>query len=163
MFERRFAIGVKPDVDEAPSNLAVASMSGLGMMIANLLAPASTSMHGQRMEELVINIISNLLIAMLAGLAVEFVRNLERLQQLAIDRALTHQHERLSAETHHQLYSRVQSVGDDIRRLAQRVDGRDEHHGVAEKIGGLESSSNELKMELKQLMRSLEPSTEKIE
>jgi signal transduction histidine kinase len=141
----------------ASGNAALASLLSLGILLANLLAPATASMHGERMEEMVVNISSNLLLAFIAGLAVEFIRNLEGLQHQAIARALARQRERLTADTHRKLHSRVHAVVLDVRLLSEQLN---DPGATTEAIAGLEATSNELKIRLRTIMRSLDKPAE---
>lgn len=134
-------------------NVALASLLSLGILLANLLAPAAASMRAERLEDMVIDISCNLIIAFVAALAVEFIRNLDNLKQHEVTRALARQRELLTAETHRQLYSRVDAIDRDVQSLLEHTG---DHQTIAESIAAIEAGSNDLKTRLRKILRSLD-------
>ncbi|MCL4474045.1 MAG: ATP-binding protein [Actinobacteria bacterium] len=135
-------------------NTLMAMFLGSLILLANFLAPAAAQLHSLRVEDLLYNVDSNLIFALTAGLAVEFIRNMEAMQQRAISRALTRQRERLTAITHRELGDLVGGLGNEVSRLGLRLD--DSEAAGAGDISELELKSTHLKHKLRTILNSLE-------
>lgn len=134
-------------------NIALAGLQGGGLALAYVLLSGAGITSGETTEELVTSITSNLLIALFAGLIVEFVNSLMRLQGETIERALARQREQLTSEAHRQLFSLIHNLGLEIHagretgQTTRTEDGR---------VGKIEASSRELKQALRRIMMAID-------
>lgn len=134
-------------------NLRLASFLGVGMIAANQLAPPTPAMHDGRVEELVVEVISNLLLAVVASLGVEFLASLEKLKRGAVAQAVARQQEQLTSRTYEELHTKILELGKEIEGIrAQSRHG----HDFSESIAILESRSRDLTVRLRQIIRSIE-------
>ncbi|MHB1391182.1 MAG: sensor histidine kinase [Thermoleophilia bacterium] len=135
------------------ANLKLTLFQGAAIMAAYFLAFTSLPATSDNLEILITKITSNLILALTAGLAVEFVKSLEMLQVEAVTRALARQRGRLSTDTHRQLHSRVRDLSAEISTLLHSS-----WEGAISKktLAGLEQRSNEIKIRLRTILASLE-------
>ncbi|MHB8859601.1 MAG: sensor histidine kinase, partial [Thermoleophilia bacterium] len=141
-------------------NIVLTLFLNTGIFLAYLLAPAASEpvVRGLRLEEPLQHTTIFVILAFSAGMAGEFIRSLEFLQQQAIDRALTREREILSAETHRQLYDGVFGLGEEIRAM-QSAGPSAAGTIEAGSVEHLKYSSSELKKRLRTILASLEDDT----
>jgi len=140
----------------ASRNLVLAAVLGAGMIFASLLAPPEASMRLIRLEQLFIEGMDNLILAVLAGLACEFIRSINALRAGVVDIALERHRASLSAETHRGLYQLVESLKRDISapRIGD-VDGSSEEYHAGFIIS-LETRSTLLKKRLRSILGAID-------
>ncbi len=127
-----------------------------GIIAAFALAPPATAgiLPGHHIEEPLQHTTIFLILGFSSGLAGEFVKNLEALQQQAIRRVLSRQREQMCARTHRQLHALVSQLGNDIAALTSA--GREQKPLEAEAVARLEGRSTDLKVRLRAIIRSLD-------
>lgn len=137
-------------------NLVLALMLGAGMIFASLMAPPEVSMSLVRTQDLYINVIETIIFALLAGLSIDFVRNINSLRNGVVEIALEQHRVNLSTETHKGLYQLVENLRREIR-----APGNLDVHGISEEhlvsyIKSLETRSTHLKSRLRSILNSID-------
>lgn len=136
-------------------NVALTAVLNAGVFISHALSSESSlgQLPAGGYEAALQHMTIFFILAFSAGLASDFVRGLESLQQTAIDRALARQREQLTAETHRQLYDLSGRLGEEISTLLDR-----QAEGPLDSVltRKLEQRSDDLKARLREIIRSLE-------
>ncbi len=144
-------------------NLGMTMVLNAGILLAHAIAPESSvgALPGVRYEAALQHMTIFSILAVSAGLAGEFIDSLEGLQIQAVSRALNRQRERLTAETHQQLQSLVEALGDEIHQVSKRIAADPAAQVDPACCERIEGSSTNLKLKLRSIMRSLEePATD---
>lgn len=140
----------------ASRNLALAMIMGTGMIFASMLAPPESSAGVMRIQQLFIDVMDNLILAVLAGFACEFIRSINTLRTDVIDIALERHRASLSAETHRSLHQLVENLRRDIGTPQIRdAEGslEDFHAGF---ISSIEMQSALLKKRLRSILGAID-------
>ncbi len=132
-------------------NVALAAIMAAGLMAASLLVPPDASQQLQRTELVLSEIMDNLVLALLAGFTVEFIRSIDGLRSGAVRTAVDRQRERISVSTHQILHGLVHDLRQDVLSL-----DRDGEHSAQGLSAGLEETSARLKVRLRSILDSLE-------
>ncbi len=138
----------------ALKNLVMTLLLNAGIVAAYQLAPATlvATFPGGRLETPLQHSTIYVILAVSAGLAGEFVKNLESLQIKAITRVLARQRVNMTAETHRQLDSLVTGIRQEFQELSAETTGSLDSHGLK----GIESRSSYLKTRLRSILISLD-------
>lgn len=137
-------------------NIALAAWQGALLSLAFVLLSTSTGTTPDTIEEVITSITSNLLIALFAGLIVEFIASLKSLQDETIGQALARQREQLTGEAHRELYTLIRSLGLDI------LDTRPVNPAGDGYLGKIESRSRELKQALRRIITAIDQQEESV-
>jgi hypothetical protein len=138
-------------------NFILALILGAGLIFASAMAPPEASAGILRQEELFIEVMDNLILAVIAGFAFEFVRSIDTLRAGLVDIALERNRAALSAETHRGLYQLVESIRNDVS--GWQVPGHsDAMPGEFSEgfVSSLETRSTMLKSRLRKILASID-------
>ncbi|MHB9111197.1 MAG: hypothetical protein ACYC4D_00995 [Thermoleophilia bacterium] len=137
-------------------NLVLALILGAGIIFASILTPLGASMSQMRHEELFINVMDNLILAVIAGMVFEFIRSINNLRAGVVDIALESHRASMSAETHRSLYQLVENIKSDIGHPpVDDVEKSTEDHYVRF-ISSLEIRSNLLKKRRRSILGTID-------
>lgn len=137
-------------------NFALAIIMGAGMIFASMLAPPGNSAGVMRSQQLFIEVMDNLILAVLAGFACEFIRSINSLRTEVVDIALERHRASLSAETHRSLHQLVESLKHDIGDPHIRDGEAPTGVFYARFITSLETQSNLLKKRLRNILEAID-------
>ncbi|MDO8736666.1 MAG: ATP-binding protein [Thermoleophilia bacterium] len=137
-------------------NLLLSIIMGTGMLIASLMAPPDGSVAFMRQEELFIDVMDNLILAVVAAIIFGFIKNINNLRAGVVNVALERHRATMSADTHRGLYQLVTGLKHEIGTPPTDGDGSmpDDHR--IQFLVSLEKHSTMLKSRLREIMGAID-------